>query len=74
MTSKRKIRRVKLDWGWVEAKPGWSNTVLKFGEYRNNVLHEVVIPIKNPWEVRYIRGQLAKIEQAWKDEIEKAGT
>src|SRR5271157_6663331 len=71
MDDKRKrTRRTKIDLGCVEAKTAWSDSKLVFVDYdEGGDRKEVILNIRYPYEITYLRNELNKIVKYWKDKV-----
>ena len=64
-----KVRRTKIGISIVTAKPGWSNSQLVFKEYTDKGMKEVVVTIREPYEIAYLREQITEIVDYWKKKV-----
>ena len=66
-TKRSRVRRTRITVGFVEVSPGWANSVVKLKDYSGNEVVEVVVTIKDPWALSYLRRELDKIAAYWKE-------
>ena len=64
-----KVRRTKIGVSIVTAKPSWSNSQLVFEEYTDKGMKEVVVTIREPYEIAYLREQITEIVDYWKKKV-----
>lgn len=65
-----RTRRTKLRLSWVEARTGWRDSKLVFTDVSGNERKQAVINIDAPYELKEIRSQLDKIEDAWRKALD----
>ena len=66
MSSKKpKIRRTRIDLVVCETKADWHASTLTFKDYSLTNPKEVVITIREPYELAYIREKLNEIVAHW---------
>jgi hypothetical protein len=72
MSEQKKVRRMHLELNWAEVKCSWggSKLIVRGGDYEHPT--EVVLAIKQPYELAYLREQLDKIEAGWAKDLERA--
>lgn len=64
-----RTRRTKINVYHCETNVSWANSHLKFIEMNGEERKEVVINIRDPSDVDYIRDQLNKIVDGWHKKI-----
>lgn len=62
------MRRTRINAGAaMPTDPRWVNPTIVFREAATN--KEVVLTIESPWELVFLRNQLTKIANHWKDSV-----
>lgn len=63
---KTRRMRVKAD-GLVQASPSWADSTITVRNWDGDEWKEAIITISAPWQMKYIRRELNKIEQRWNE-------
>lgn len=68
--AKERTRRTRIETAYMEAKPQWAAPTVIFRQYKDNEIVEVILTVRDPWDLASLRRELDKISAYWK---EKAG-
>jgi len=66
----KRTRRTRIDLGHIDTSPAWRDSKLTFVDYdAGGDRKEVILTIRYPYEVTYLRNELNKIVRYWKDKV-----
>lgn len=66
---KPRTRRLKVGIANVKVDPSWGDATLTITQYGPD-RREVIISIKNPWDLAYLRVKLTEIETYWRKTLQ----
>ena len=68
---KDRTRRMRLTAGGVvQAFPAWEAPYITIRNWTGKEFHEAILHIETPWQLKYLRRELDKIEAGWRERIE----
>lgn len=70
MAKSKRIRRIHMEVVLVEVEKSWSESTLKLRDWtEDGERKEVIIHIRGPYFLRYLRERLTELAEGWKAQV-----